>query len=298
MPPIEDTPKPKRAQLKHLLLDVNFFEKPKIKALEYDYGSGGVCFFIAILCDMAKATDSEISASCIKATGRQFGFDREKAEEFLQYITKHNLIHKCRDPEYFANRRILEDQESMASKQDKWRNAKRKQRDIPMSPSGQQEDNRRTGCGPVNIEDLNNEDLNLDLKKNGVPEQQSKFLEIAEASLVSKTDPRLSTLNEFIVMGKRPMTKYPAIRLTAQELADILEQYEQAGIPIDERRIFEPAFKNVAARLKNKASGGAPPLGISAYNWLIGFAKTDLLKEYKATLDLKRSETYLEKARV
>lgn len=284
MPQSEDNTKPKRAQLKHLLIDVHFFNLPKIRALGKHFGISGKLSLVEAYCQMSCSTNAIISRDALECIAEDNEIETSKIDEFIKYCLAHKLI--IEESKGYSNSRVIKDQESYGNKLEKDRKRK--------DSSGIRAESLRIPPDP----DIDYDYDHIDLKKNGVPEQPPKFLEIAEASLVPKTDPRLPNLNEFITMGKRPMTKYPSIRLTAYELADILEQYEQVGIPIDERRIFEPAFKNVASRLKSKASGGAPPINANAYNWLIGFAKTDLLREYKATLDLKRSETYLEKARV
>lgn len=162
-------------QLKHLLIDVDFFDKPKIKALNYDYKQNGVSFFIAILCDMAKGTNSEVSDSCIRAIGEKFSFDKEATDEFIKYLIIHNMVHRCANPLYLANRRVLKDQASMASKQEKWRTNKGLHRDRVRTNRGQSEDMSRTNRGHVksetnrghvNTEYMNIESMNSESMKN------------------------------------------------------------------------------------------------------------------------------------
>lgn len=290
MPQADDTQKPQRAQLKHLLLDINFKDKPKVIELEELHSPLARLLYIDLQAVMSGATNGRISRNVAMVIGRRIGLNAEDVRAIISYCLNEKML--IEEDGLLTSTRVISDQEKLWKEQERWRKSKSKSEVSTSIPRGNLVDEARKS------EILNIEDLNIDLKKNGAPEAEPKFLQIAEASLVPKSDPRLATLNDFITMGRRPMAKYPIIKLTEYELADILEQFEKAGIPIDDRRIFEPAFKNVAGRLKTKASGGTLPAGISAYNWLIGFAKTDLLKEYKASLDLKRSETYLEKARI
>lgn len=153
-----------KTQLKHLLLDVDFLQKPKIKALKYDFGVEGLLFYIDILCDMAKATDAEIYSSCIKANGEKYGFDSSRCEAFIAYLVLHGLINQSDKADYYFNTRVSEDQESLSKKQDKWRNQKRQQRDSSTCPHGQGVDKSKTDGSSVNIEVLNTEELNNKLE--------------------------------------------------------------------------------------------------------------------------------------
>jgi hypothetical protein len=160
------TPAKKRVQLKHVQLDHNFFEKPKIIALGYRFKEAGQLLFISTLCLMAKATDSEIDIDCVRAeASRLLKWDETKADEFIAYIIERDLVHRGSKPFLIANRRILEDQENMAAKQEKWRESKRTQR-------GHVEDNSRR----VNTELLNTEDLKSEISKSDFP----KSLDTAE----------------------------------------------------------------------------------------------------------------------
>lgn len=150
-----DTSQLKQVQLKHLLLDVDFFEKPKIKALLYDYGHAGVLLFVAILCDMSKGTNSEIPDSCIKQIAKDYDLNGKPIEEYIQYLITYDLIHRCSNPLYLANRRVIQDQTNMREKQDKWKKAKRRQRE-----------SIETSAGHVNNEYMNSEDRNIENRKS------------------------------------------------------------------------------------------------------------------------------------
>lgn len=132
--------------------------------------------------------------------------------------------------------------------------------------------------------------------KDSPPAKVSKFLDIARQSLVSVSDPKIQKDAQFISLGRRPMVNYPDIKLTELELCEILEDYEAAGIPIDNRKLFMSAFKNVQSKIKTKTARGQTTAFTNAFSWLIGFEKETLLKNLKASLDLKRSEIYAEKA--
>jgi hypothetical protein len=145
-----------RAQLKHMLMDVGFFDKPKIKALKYDHKYVGVLFYINILCDMSRATDGEIYISCIKAIGENYGYDSQMVEALVSYLHEHGLLTLSKKSGYYSNSRVVEDQEKLAKNQDKWRTKQRQRRD-----------KIETNGIPVKTELLNTEILNIEELKKG-----------------------------------------------------------------------------------------------------------------------------------
>lgn len=94
--------------------------------------------------------------------------------------------------------------------------------------------------------------------------------------------------------GRRPLKNYPDMFLTPSELADVFEQLAEAGIPPEQ---FKLVFKRVAARLSTYKAQGKNLAMISVYNWLIGWAKSDVVRELTASCDLQRSQTYLASAK-
>ena len=149
--------KKKRVQLQHLVLDCDFFQKPKVIALQYKFGSPGICALIDCLCMMSKGTDGEIPTDCALALACKF--DLPDPQAFIDYCLSLGIFQPGSSALYISNSRVVADQESMAAKQDEWRNKKRQQREPQGTLGGQQGDNAGTNTGPVNTEDLKNEDL-------------------------------------------------------------------------------------------------------------------------------------------
>ena len=79
----------KRAQLKHLLLDVDFFNNPKILGLDAAFGAAGKSSIVEIYCLMSRATDATIAQSVIILIARRNGCD---PEAFFKYCCSHGLI--------------------------------------------------------------------------------------------------------------------------------------------------------------------------------------------------------------
>lgn len=146
--------------------------------------------------------------------------------------------------------------------------------------------------------DTDNDNDNEDLKENGAPGRpaqptNSKWFAIAEAAL-EKPD---ETDNRFITTGKRAVSKYPDIWLTVVELCQVLEDYEQAGIPIDEKKIYLIGFRKVQARIDEWRIKGKPINRTNFYVWLTGWAKAELLDELAKSSKLAREKLYLDGAR-
>lgn len=100
---------------------------------------------------------------------------------------------------------------------------------------------------------------------------------------------------QYAKVGRKPLKKYPDMFLTHEELADVFRQLVEAGIPADQFRLV---FMRVAARLNTYKSQGKSVATISVYNWLIGWAKQDVVKELTASCNLERSKVYLQGAKV
>lgn len=175
----------KRVQLKHIQLDHDFFEKPKIIGIAYKFGHIGTILYVQSLCDMGRATDGEIDVDCIRYKARSIGgWSEEQADEFIQYCIERDLYHVGSKDYLVSNRRIQDDQQAMAESQEVWRNKKRAQRErengksptqdsretttetipetVPENVQGHTGDNVETCLRRMKTEHMNTE---LDIKK-------------------------------------------------------------------------------------------------------------------------------------
>lgn len=96
-------------------------------------------------------------------------------------------------------------------------------------------------------------------------------------------------------LGRRPLKKYPDLFLTPDELAAVFDQLSAAGIPADQYRLV---FMRVAARLMTHRADGRDLASVSAFNWLTGWAKSEVLKELADACHLERSREYLARTRI
>gem|GEM_PF-6036289 len=100
---------------------------------------------------------------------------------------------------------------------------------------------------------------------------------------------------QYVKAGRRPLKKYPDMFLTNSELADVFCQLAAAGVPTDQFRLV---FMRVAARLNTYKAQEKNLGAVSVYNWLIGWAKSDVVKELTASCNLERSKVYLSEAKI
>jgi hypothetical protein len=143
----------------------------------------------------------------------------------------------------------------------------------------------------------NNDKVNVGLPPPEDPDfEKSKFWDLAGAALESPDNPKVQNSNQYMTTGRRPLKKHPIIHLTQSELSRALEIYEEFGVPIDAKKIYQRAFLAIEARLSTYKGEGKRLEAISCFNWLIGWALQDLLKSLKSSTDLKRSQKYLEGA--
>lgn len=101
-----------RAQLHHVLLDVDFFEKPKIIALAEKLGQLAPLLLVRIYAAMSKATDAEIEVSCVEYLARVIGFT--DVAEFLTYTIERGILCEGSKPFLITNSRVAQDQEKLA----------------------------------------------------------------------------------------------------------------------------------------------------------------------------------------
>lgn len=160
---IENNTNPKRVQLDHLLLDVDFFHKPTVKEFRLEFGYAAACWLIELYCLMSRATEGCISRRL--AVGTADDMRLENGNAMIDYCLANGLLHL--EDDQLTNSRVIKDQEQCAKKRARWRKAKSKDEESSEDSARNVARNKRDS---VNTEDLNTEDLNIDIKKNSQPE--------------------------------------------------------------------------------------------------------------------------------
>jgi len=149
-----------RAQLKHVLLDVNFFSKAKVIELGEEFGEYGELaqlFLIKVLALMSSATDGKVSR--VAARGCRGSIPKDIAEKVIEFCIHRQIFEDLNNGE-ITNSRVRDDQESLFKEQERWRKAKSKEKDPTVIPAGIPEEGARLS------EDLKTEDLKTEDHKN------------------------------------------------------------------------------------------------------------------------------------
>lgn len=165
---------------------------------------------------------------------------------------------------------------------------------------------KRQASAKHSLSDLNRSDLNrIELKgveckdpapppPNGIKSEikdtdpVSPYLEQAKSKLCEPSGllPWEKT-NAFMSQGKQPMLKYPDIFLSQVELAEIMRQYTEAGIPGAK---FREACQIVNGRVQTNKADGKSPDRINCFNWFIGWVKQELLESHTKERRLAKME--------
>ncbi len=304
-----------RAQLTHALIDVDLAHKPKMMALEDEFGPLVRLFFMDLICAMSRATMARIPKGCARSLARRVGLV-DQFELIITYCLKNGML--IEEEDQLSNARVIADQEQWFERQLKLRqDAERKRAQTPPKPSTEvprkfhgdsMEDSRKKHGMLDSDTDTDNEDLDLEeLSASPTPQLRlatsdppsasadppkplSDLDQWAEDQLEPESD-ELHRSTLYTTTGRRPMQRYPNIWVTRSGLIAIRELYEGSGIPTKE---FPRPFKKVATKLERWLADGKSPDRADAQSWLTGWAFRETLDELKKELDLKRSEKYLE----
>lgn len=273
-----------RAQLDHLLLDVDFFHKPTIVGFRRKFGYAAVAWLIETYCQMSRATDAIVTEDVLLATAEDMRL--ENGAEIVAYCLDFGLITQVDD--FYTNYRVIADQEKLAKRRESDRNRK-----------GFRADSMRKCAGipavPVTDTDTGSEDL--DLKNNGQPTErieippdatdaQREQLNAAIEALEAPSGQEWTKSPVFIGTGRRPMKKYPSIFITPHELAQVFQLYESEGVFGKLRR----SLQLVESRIKTRKTHDPP---VNAHAWLMGWAFTDAVSAENETTKLKANSRRL-----
>lgn len=101
-----------RAQLKHLLLDVDFLHKPTIKAFRHRFGWAAIPWIIETYAQMSRASNALVTRDVLLATAEDMNL--EFGEDMIAYCLAEGLIDLEGDK--LSNERVRRDQESLHHK--------------------------------------------------------------------------------------------------------------------------------------------------------------------------------------
>lgn len=113
-----------RVQLKHVLIDVDFFEKPKLITLREKFKPQALLWLVHCYMQMSRATNAVVTIEVLQAIARHW--EIKNVIELVGYCVKEGLITE-RDG-LFSNVRVERDQERCASERQRARERKAKSR--------------------------------------------------------------------------------------------------------------------------------------------------------------------------
>jgi hypothetical protein len=276
----------KQAQLSHVLLDCDFYDKPKIKALFHKFGNDGVSFLIRILMAMSRATDGCVGEDCISQLGHELKIHDCNALHI--YFLENGLLE--RSGKVFTNSRVLEDQAKLAKRrsQTKQRVDEFRVREKEAASNALQQRYPDTDTEYI-YNNISNKDKQGD-NKGGSETQFEAPTDEFEAKALEKLeipgDQPWTRETSWVTAGRRPMRRFKEIYLSTQELADVFKQWTRAQIP---EHKFAEGFKKARARLTAPNARAGP---VAVYSWLIGWVKQELLDEVLKEAKLERELSY------
>lgn len=104
-----------RVQLHHLLIDIDFFDKPTVRALIYKHGQLSGLLYVRWLMLMSRASNALVTRDSLFSVGQEVLSDADKCDSVLSYCLQSGMIQEVEDG-VFTNDRVIKDQESCAVK--------------------------------------------------------------------------------------------------------------------------------------------------------------------------------------
>jgi hypothetical protein len=114
-----------RAQLKHVLLDVDFLNNPKVRTLKTKFSHLSQLCLIDIYSAMSKATNAIIDRDCLESILAEYGVQIE----FIDYCVERGLIQK--ETSGYTNSVVIKDQEQYYRKLNSGKNKSNSEQNFP-----------------------------------------------------------------------------------------------------------------------------------------------------------------------
>ena len=227
-----------RAQLDHVLLDVDFFNNPKIRAFKGKFGHISQLCLIDAYTAMSRATNAIIDGDCVIAILS----DYQLKWDFWEHCLDKGLVKI--EGQGYSNSRVIQDQEKLGKSQDKWRLANGKRKGDSEATTNLHPINTQSKQNTVNVhgcEVLNTEELNIDINL--------KELDTPEIKLwMGKTRARIKASG-----GNTDQLWVDALLMKyAGRPADLLAALKHTASLTKTKNVYEPEAKS--------SRGGAPPV--------------------------------------
>lgn len=173
-----------RAQLKHLLIDVDFFDKPSVRALIFKHGQISALLYVRWMMLMSRATNATVCQDALMSVASEVlqGVKSAavKSRTILNFCVETKMLLQVSD-DTFSSPRVIEDQESCAVKRSQFKERqakfKNKKRECEVFDNALVTRESRKTVN-TDTEQLNTEDLNTeDLRKETVTPPPTEILE-------------------------------------------------------------------------------------------------------------------------
>lgn len=128
----------------------------------------------------------------------------------------------------------------------------------------------------------------------GEPPPDSDEWDSLAGEKLTSVNPVIEGDNRYITSGKRPLKAFTRIWITPGDLAAAFRTMKKEGLPPER---FVRVFEKVDRRLADWERKHKQVIHVDCYQWLIGWALYDELKNYRTKMDTERSAKYLEKAK-
>lgn len=248
----ESASKKNRVQLDHLLIDVDFFDKPKVRALIYKHSQLSALLYMRWLMLMSRATNALVTRDALFSIAKEvlsgMGTAIATPESVLSYCLKTEMLTQVSD-DSFTNERVVKDQESCAIKREAAakRQEKFKSKDTPTVNALP----TRLPDTVTDTEDLNTEDLKKEEKET-----------VKQLSTI--TPEAWNAVKRWAAHRKKLCLAFDSMAAEALQMqyagrSDALIRDINASITANSRNIFQAALPE-AERIKIAATAKAEVL--------------------------------------
>lgn len=281
-----------RAQLKHLLLDVDFFNKPKVIAFRRKFKWVSLTWLLQCYCQMSRSSTGFVTRDTLLGLADDMGL--EQSDEMIDYLVTNGLMFEIDGS--LSNSRVIKDQESLALRRenDKQRQQSYREKNKVNHESVTCDKVRdKQGDKPVTPDtvteyiDINN---NNKIEKENIPdsdEDETPIQKMVKLALDEPNDQPWTRTNAYMLSGRRPMKKYPNIFLTPYEMEMVFNKYEPYT---PEFRIM--CFTQCEEKLRQKVENGERLMSLPAFTWLTTFIYQSALESLTKETRLKNQQSY------
>lgn len=239
-----------RAQLKHVLLDVDFLNNPKIRTLKTKFGQLAQLCLIDVYSAMSKATNAVIDEDCLLSILSEYQLN----DTFLAYCLDKRLIHT--EMNGYSNSVVIKDQEAYYRKLN----------------SGKKRNNSEQKCSEKILE------RGKSGHENAIPDNDSVYVydnDLNKKNSQPPVQPELIKLSEFVRLSQfnREMFKKRCLdeKFTAKETKEIIESLDRWFAKNQEKWREEDHFRDLCSwpmkqareeKAKLERARGSPKIGV------------------------------------